>query len=547
MFDRHACWQKVWPQEMPRSIEVNQSFTEYFRDRASEAPEAVAIDFYGREIRYRELDQYIDQFANALIRRGLRKGDRVALYLQNCPQFVIGFFGTIRAGCIVVSLNPMFRGMELEPVIDKTGFETIIVQGSLYPELRKARNFNTLKTVVVAWPSTFAPEVPALPLPTEVLEIGETFAETVDFITFLAEASPTPVCRIQHIDTEPALLQLTGGTTGSPKAAVISVRAFTVAVFGSMYWFGLTAKDTSLGIAPFFHIMGLQVTLAPALVSGGKLMIVTRFSPDVIARAISERKCTAWVAAPTMLTALVHLPGVESYDFSSLRVIVTGGSPIPLSLQQKIQALAPGCQLGEGYGLTEVLASGGVITPFGRWKPGYTGIPSINDVKLVDLELGEKELGPHSEGEIIIKGPTLMNGYWNDPEETRKAIRDGWFFTGDIGVMDDDGYLKIVGRKKELILCSGFNVYPSDVEDILSRHPAVLEVAVAGVPDDYRGEAPKAFVILKEEFRNDVKEKEIIDWCKEHMAAYKRPRDIQFVESFPKSGAGKILKRLLVQ
>ena len=195
--------------------------------------------------------------------------------------------------------------------------------------------------------------------------------------------------------------------------------------------------------------------------------------------------------------------------------------------------------------MTEALAVGGVTTPLGRWKEGFCGIPIINDLKIVDLETGKEELAPNQEGEILIKGPTVMLGYWNQPEETQNAIRDGWLYTGDIGMLDEEGYLKIVDRKKELILCSGFNVYPSDLENIMNRHPAILEVAVTGVPDDYRGESPKAHVILKKEYVGEVTEDDIINWCKENMAAYKRPREVEFKDALPKSGAGKILKRLL--
>jgi long-chain acyl-CoA synthetase len=282
------------------------------------------------------------------------------------------------------------------------------------------------------------------------------------------------------------------------------------------------------------------------LVSGGKLVILSRFAPDVAAQALAHYKVTIWVAATTMLTALANMAGVEKYDFSSLRVILTGGSSVSLKLQQEIKKLAPGSEIGEGYGMTETTAPGGVITPFGRWKPGYVGIPQLNDMKIVDLETGEKELGIHQEGEIVFKGPTVMKGYWNNPEETARTIRNGWLHTGDIGEMDEEGYVKIVGRKKEMIICSGFNVFPNEVEHIMHKHPAVFEVAVVGVPDSYRGESSKAFVALKDEFKGRISEQEIIDWCKDNMAPYKRPREVVFRDSLPRSGAGKILKRALL-
>jgi long-chain acyl-CoA synthetase len=547
--DRHACWQRVWPHNVPSDISVEKPFTEYFRDRASERPNDVAIDFYGYEIRYGELNKLIDQFANALIDRGLTKGDRVGIFMQNSPHYVISFFGIIRAGGIVVNLNPMFKSMELDPIIEKTGIGTIIVQDSLHAELSKTRYTPSPEQIIVARFSDYISENPLFSPPADILGTGESIPETVDFQALVASGQSTAVCRIDDMNTDLAMLQLTGGTTGIPKAAMISVRALTIAAVGSANWFGLSLHDTSMGIAPFFHIMGLQITMIPALLSGGKLVTLSRFTPASVAEALAIKRCTKWVAAPTMITALVNMPGIDQFDFSSLQVVVTGGSPISTTLQQKLQALAPHSQLGEGYGLTEVLASGGTVTPLGRWKPGFTGIPTIkeNDLKIVDMDTGEQEMPFNEKGEIIIKGPTLMNGYWNEPKETERVLRNGWYYTGDIGLLDDEGYLKIVDRKKELILCSGFNVYPTEVENTIIQHPAISEVAVIGVPDDYRGESVKAFVVLYDKSKEIITEKDIIDWCKENMAAYKRPHKVEFVDALPKSGAGKILKRLLRQ
>ncbi|WP_155309566.1 AMP-binding protein [Desulfosarcina ovata] len=471
----------------------------------------------------------------------------IGIFMQNSPHYVISFFGIIRAGGVVVNLNPMFKAMELAPIIEKTGINMIIVQDTLCSEFNKVDNAGRIETVIVARFADFLSKQPLFSPPDEVFGTDQPFSGTVDFKDILDEGMPIPVCRIHDMDNDLAMLQLTGGTTGVPKAAMISIRSLTIAVCASMHWFGLTPKETSLGIAPFFHIMGLQVTMIPALFAGGKLVILTRFVPAIIAQAIAEKKCTVWVAAPTMITALVNMPTIEQFDFSSLRVIVTGGSPISITLQQRIKEIAPNSQLGEGYGLTEVLAAGGVVTPLGNWKPGFTGIPIIkeNDLRIMDLEGREEEMPCNQKGEIAIKGPTVMNGYWNEPEETKKVMKNGWFYTGDIGLMDEDGYLKIVDRKKELILCSGFNVYPTELENTMLMHPAILEVAVIGIPDDYRGESVKAFVVLKDQFKDELTAEGLINWCKDNMAAYKRPHEVEFTESLPKSGAGKILKRLL--
>jgi long-chain acyl-CoA synthetase len=246
-----------------------------------------------------------------------------------------------------------------------------------------------------------------------------------------------------------------------------------------------------------------------------------------------------------MIIALLSLPNIKDYDFSSFRCLSTGGSPVSVELQKKIKELAPRASIGEGYGLTECLSQGGASTPLYRYKPGFVGIPQLNDIKIMDIETGTREMGLNQKGEIVIKGPGVMQGYWNRPEETEEVLRDGWFYSGDLGLMDEEGYIKFLGRKKELIKCSGYSVFPAEVEDLLYRHPAIKEAAVIGMSDPYRGESPKAFIVLKPEYRGKVREEEIIEWSKDNMAAYKRPRVIEFRQELPKSAAGKILKRLL--
>jgi acyl-CoA synthetase (AMP-forming)/AMP-acid ligase II len=274
---------------------------------------------------------------------------------------------------------------------------------------------------------------------------------------------------------------------------------------------------------------------------------LSRFDPSTAARAIEYYKCTFWVTPTTSLIAFLETPDIEKHDFSSLRCLWSGGSPISTEIQKRISHLAANAVIGEGYGLTECTSQGGFITPLFRYKPGFVGISQLSEIKIVDLETGQKELPPGEEGEIIINGPTIMKGYWNRPEDTRDTLRDGWLYTGDIGLMDEEGYGKIVGRIKELIKCSGFSVFPSEVENLFFKHPAVAEVAVIGVPDPYRGESPKAFIVLKTEYKGKIKEEEIIAWCRENMAAYKRPRIVEFVEDLPRSAAGKILRKVLMK
>jgi acyl-CoA synthetase (AMP-forming)/AMP-acid ligase II len=340
-------------------------------------------------------------------------------------------------------------------------------------------------------------------------------------------------------------LQYTGGTTGLPKGAMVSHYTLTLASLGSHYWFHNKQDDVFLGVTPFFHIMGMVQMMCAPLLSGGKVVVLSRFLPEVVVRAIVHYKCTAWVGATTMLIALLQVPEIRKYNLGSFRYICSGGSPVTVEIQEKVKELAPHALIVDGYGLTESVSQGGAITPLGRYKPGFVGVPHLSDIKIVDLESGLKELPPGEDGEILLKGPAIMKGYWNKPEETEKALKDGWLYTGDIGSMDEEGYLKFSGRKKELIKCSGYSVFPSEVEELFYRHPAVAEVAVIGIPDPYRGESPKAFIVLKSDYKGKVKEEEIMNWCKENMAAYKRPRLIEFRDELPKSGAGKVLRRIL--
>lgn len=536
----------VWPPFVPKTFEVEKPVSEYIREWAEYNPERIALRFYGTDISYGKLNEYIDRFAQGLLGLGLEKGGRVALFMQNCPQFVISFFGILRAGGIVVSLNPMFKQAELEYELNDAGVEYIISLDYLYKEVSKIQSQTSLKHVILCSLSDYAPEEPVLPLPPEALQPKICFEDTIEFTDLLEKSPATHVCNIDNTDEELALLQYTGGTMGLPKGAMISHLNLSYASVGAVHWFRHRYDDVHLGVTPFFHIMGMQQLMCTPLISGGQVIILSRFDPKVTARAIELYRCTYWVTATTSLIAFLEMPEIKEYDFGSMRCLWSGGTPISVDIQNKIRKLAPNAIIGEGYGMTECVSQGGVCTPLLRYKSGFVGTPQMDEVKVVDLETGTKELPSGEEGEIILKGPLVMKGYWNNPEATKNTLRDGWLFTGDIGIMDEECYLKIVGRKKELIKCSGFSVFPTEVENLLFKHVAVSEVAVIGIPDPYRGETPKAFIVLKSEYKGNITKEEILDWCKENIAAYKRPRAVEFRESLPKSGAGKILRRVLV-
>jgi acyl-CoA synthetase (AMP-forming)/AMP-acid ligase II len=526
---------------------VEKPASEYIREWATVTPEKIALSFYGRDMTYSELDKMLDRAACGLVDLGVKKGDRVAIHMENCPQFVIAYFGVQRAGGIVVPVNPMFKQAELEYEINDAGAKTLIGLDYLYPELAKVRSHTPLENVILTSLRDYLPEEPVLPLPIETKKEIPLFPDTLAFTDFLRKSQDRPICHVTDLKRDLALFQYTGGTTGIPKGAMISHYTLAYVSVGTAYWYHHREDDIFLGVTPFFHTMGQQQLMCTPLVAGGRIVILSRFIPDVVAKAITYYRCTYWVGATTMIIALLSLPDIKNYDFSSLRCLWTGGAPVSVELQKRLKELAPNAIIGEGYGMSETLPQGGAITPLYRYKPGFVGIPQLSDIKIMDLETGTREMDPNQEGEITIEGPAMMQGYWNKPEETEEVLRNGRLYTSDIGFMDEEGYVKLLGRKRELIKCSGYSVFPAEVEDLIYRHPAIKEVAVIGITDPYRGETPKAFVILKPEYAGKVTEQEILEWCKDNMAAYKRPRVIEFREDLPKSAAGKILRRLLVE
>ncbi len=541
-------WYKVWPMWVPKTLEVERPASEYIREWVELTPGRIALSFYGRDVSYQELNTMIDRAAWGLVGLGVERGDRVAIHMENCPQFVIAYFAIQRAGGAVVAVNPMFKGAELEFEMNDAGVKTFIGLDVFYPEVEKIRGRTPLKNVILTSMKDFLPSDPLLPVPEEAKEEKRSFPNTIDFMTLIGQSKDSPICYVTDLKKDLALLQYTGGTTGTPKGAMISHYALANAALGAMHWYHFREDDVYLGVTPFFHVMGQTVLMATPLVSGGRIVILTRFVPDVVARAVTHYRCTYWVGATTMIIALLNLPNVAEYDFSSFRFIWTGGASISVELQKKLEELAPRAMIGEGYGLSEVISQGGACTPPYRYRPGFVGTPQLNvDMKIMDQETGTRELGPNEAGEIVIKAAAMMLGYWNKPEETKEMLRDGWLHTGDTGLMDEEGYIKFLGRTRELIKSSGFSVFPAEVEDLLYRHPAIKEAAVIGVTDAYRGESVKAFVVLKDEYVGKATEKEILDWSKDNMAAYKRPKFVEFRKELPKSNAGKILRRILVE
>lgn len=524
--------------------------SEFVRGWAETTPDHVALSFYGRDYTYATLNNLADRMAWALKGLGVQRGDRVAIHMQNCPQFVIAYLGTLRVGGVAVAVNPMFKGAELDWELNDAEAETLIGLDHLYPEVQKVRPRTPLKNVILTSLRDCLPETPIFALSDEALAAKQVFPDTMDLLELLNRTKDDPVCLVSRpsLKTSLAVLQYTGGTTGLPKGAMLSHYAIAFGAVGTMQWYRFREDDVFLGVTPFFHVMGQMTLMLAPLASGGRIVILDRFVPEVVAQALVHYRCTFWVGATTMIIALLSLPNIADYDLSSLRMLWTGGAPISIELQNRIKQLVPRAAVGEGYGLSETASHGGACTPPFRYKPGFAGTPQLGvEMKIVDEETGTREMPPNEPGEIIIKSPTLMLGYWKKPEETKEMIRDGWLHTRDTGCMDEEGYIKFLGRTREMIKCSGFSVFPAEVEHLLYAHPAVKEAAVIGISDPYRGMSPKAFIVLKEGREGTVTEQEIIDWCKENMAAYKRPKAVEFRKALPKTAAGKLQKIVLEQ
>jgi acyl-CoA synthetase (AMP-forming)/AMP-acid ligase II len=537
-------WAKSWPDGIPQKLDFpNKPLYDFLRDNAQKNPEKAAINYYGREISFQELGDLTDRFSAALNDLGLKKGGRVSLYLENCPQFVIAYFGILKAGGVVVAANPMFKEDELLYELQDSGTEIIIALDHLYPLVREIQKKISLSQVIVTSYWDFLPENPALPIHPSMQPPKEIFPRTLDFLDLLQKYEPEPPRPEINMQDDLALLQYTSGTTGRPKGAMITHASLLFNTVGSSVWSMITEDDVHLSVLPFFHVTGMIHGMNRPIYTGTTNVMISRFDTETAIKAINDFRCTVWISITTMNVAVVNFPDIHRYDLQSLKHCSSGGAPIPSEILQKWREIV-GPELVEGYGLSETISQTHV-NPISNPRYGSVGIPHFGvDCRIVNVDT-RQELPIGEEGELVVKGPMVTKGYWNNPEETEKVLQDGWLATGDIARMDHDGYFYIVERIKDMIKASGYSVFPAEVEALMYEHPAVQEVAVIGVPDPHRGENIKAFIILRPQHKGLVQKKEIIAWAKNKMAAYKYPRIVEFVDEFPKTGSGKILKRIL--
>ena len=535
MFTRHYAH---WPEGLPKVFPVpRESVYANLERGAREHPERAAIHYYGTEISYGELKRDADALAGWLQKRcGVRKGDRVLLYLQNSPQFVIGYYAVLRADAVVVPINPMNLADELRHYIEDAG-TSVAIAGQELEERVSAQP--ALKHVVYAAYSDYVREKTDLPLP-DFVRAPARSRSWKDALG--AGLSPGP--HLAQAD-DLAVMPYTSGTTGKPKGCMHTHSSAQATTVVYMQWRGTGDGAVVLSPLPMFHVTGMQAGMNGPLCKGATLVVMSRWDRDCAAKLIERRRVTNWSAITTMLVDFLSSPKLEEYDLSSLKVLGGGGAAMPEALAKKLEEVFH-LPYVEGYGLSETMAPTHINPPH-RPKRQCGGIPIFNtDARVIDVEK-LVELKPNEIGEIIVSGPQIFKGYWKQPEATAEVFieHDGkpFFRTGDHGYYDEDGYFFITDRLKRMINASGFKVWPAEVEALLYGHPAVQEACVIGAPDGYRGETVKALVVLKKDAA--AKPADITEWARDKMAAYKVPRVVEFVEQLPKTPTGKILWREL--
>ena len=542
-------WMKNWQKDIPTSLNFESGrkpIHEYLRIRAEEMPDKTAIIFYGREISYRELDEASDRFAAYLSRNGVKKGDRVAIFMANCPQYIIAHFGTQKIGGIVCPCSPLFKEMELTYELNDAETEILVTWDILMPIAGKVLGNTKVKKVVVTNLNDFVPSEPTLPLVDTMKIPRQNIPGTDDFMEIIAtREAPPPRVEID-LENDISLFQYTGGTTGLPKGSMLSYNAALFKTAAVCAITGITKDTICLVSMPVFHIAGMVAGMNSCVYAGATQILFTQFDIKATLEAIQRYKADFWYSAVPMNVGIMMHPEGRNYDLTSMKLCMTSSFGITLTeeISRQWAAFTGGGLLIEGaYGLSETHTADTYV-PRDKIKYGTMGIPGFEaDFKIVDLADRTREVPIGESGEIVLKNPGVFKGYWRKPEETANALIDGWVYTGDVGKFDEDGFLYLMGRAKEMIKVSGFSVYPEEVELMLNQYPGVAQSAVIGIPDPQKMEVVKAFIVMKP--GETATEEEIKAWAKQNMSAYKVPARIEFRSSLPLLGTGKILRRAL--
>lgn len=547
-------WLKHYPEQIPHTLSYEEiPIQEFLTRSAKNYPDNVAIHFMGKEMKYAELYESALKFANYLQTLGIQKGDRVAIMLPNCPQGVIAFYGILYAGGIVVQTNPLYTEREAQYQLKDAGAKAIITLDILYPRISKIMKETDLENLIITGIKDYLPFPKNMVYPfLQKKQYG--FSVKVEhrgsnhlFTEVMKVAKPEKQELAIDFEHDLAMLQYTGGTTGFPKGVMLTHKNLVTNVTMCKTWL-YECKDGQervLGILPFFHVYGMTTVLVLSVMQANTMILLPKFDVETALKTIDKLKPTIFPGAPTIYIGILNSPNLGKYDLSSVNACISGSAALPVEIQEKFERVTGG-RLVEGYGLTETspVTHANLVYTDKRVK-GSIGIP-WPDTDSAIFQMDSTEPLPVGEvGEIAVRGPQVMKGYWNRPEETEMVIRDGWFLTGDLGYMDEDGYFYIVDRKKDMIIAGGFNIYPREIEEVLYEHEAIQECVVAGIPDPYRGETVKAYIVLKE--GHSVTEEELNDYCRTKLAAFKVPRFYEFREELPKTAVGKILRRTLIE
>ncbi len=568
-------WSKWYEAGVPTHISCPDiALGNVLAQTASKYPDHSAILFYGKKISYAELDGLANQFARALTELGVKKGDRVALMLPNVPQMVIAYYGTLKLGAIAVATNPLYHEHELEVQLKDSGAEVLVALDMFYPVISRAWPKTPVKHLILCNVKDF------LPFPKKVLyPLKARFEKQAvrvdrkppihDFLELIKRETTMPVDAAVAAN-DIALLQYTGGTTGIPKGAILTHRNLLVNAMQSRVWNTRhrEGEDIVLAVLPFFHVYGMTIALNVGILTGAVLILLPKFHTKEVLHFINKYRPTIFPGIQAMYLAIGNYPKIHKYDLTSIETALCGAGPLMQEVQERFEHLTQ-ARIVEGYGLSEASPVTHSNPIFGRRKIGSIGLPwPHTEARIVDMETGEKVLPIGEAGELVIRGPQVMKGYWNKPEETDFTLRNGWLHTGDIAKMDDEGYFYIVDRMKDMIKTKGENVYPREVEEILYKHPNVQEAVVVGLPQEFLGEKIKAYIVLKEDRKpstdiancekiaNDAvhielteSEKatanEIMEYCKRHISKFKVPTEIEFRDHIPKTMVGKVLRRSL--
>jgi len=548
-------WTRHYDPDVPASLVYPSVPLQAMLDDAAENhPNSTATIFFTRKRSYNSISDAAWRFANGLRRLGVKTGDRVALVLPNSPQFVIAFYGALRAGAVVVPCNPLYTAPELQHQLADSGATVVVVLSRLYPVVKAARANTSVEHAIV---TNIKEEMPP------VLRMLFTLAkEKKDGHRqqFAGDPGAISMSQVLSAPSDPfdagtgpddvAVLQYTGGTTGVSKAAMLSHRALVANTLQCRAWFTnlRDGADVAMAVMPFFHVYGLTVVMSLAVQGAAAMILEPQFDLERVLKDVQRYRPKLFSGSPRIYNAINNSPLAAKYDLRSIEACVSGSAPLLVETHRKFVELT-GARLVEGYGLTEAAPVTHCNPLFGegKQKVGSIGIPYPDvESKIVDVETGEHEMPPGEAGELILRGPQLMDGYYKRPEETAQTLRNGWLYTGDIATVDPDGYVSIVDRKKEMIIVSGFKVYPREVEEALFAHPAVMDAAAIGIPHSLKGEEVKAFVVLKPGAKATTDE--IRAHCEKHLAPFKRPKEIEFRESLPKTPlVGKTLRRQLAQ